>query len=158
MWFSRKALIRFCRDLLILDPRSVLFKTKPLSLSELFLRLSAHSGTVCQVYHYLFLTFILIHSIYLHDNVDPSNILLWIYSGIYMPKFMQASQNTLDKKCVAYYWICHKCVSYQKTQTLSLLLCISPHDWWWHQHRVTSAVYAAAIAVLYYCDMTWTKI
>ena len=118
-------------------------------LANYFLRLSAHSGTVCQVYHYLFLTFILIHSIYLHDNVDPSNILLWIYSSIYMPKFMQASQNTLDKKCVAYYWICHKCVSYQKTQTLSLLLCISPYDWWWHCSTVSLLLYPLLLLQCY---------
>ena len=42
-------------------------------------------------------------SIDLPNNVDPSNILLCIYSSTYMPKFMQESQNTLGKKFVAYY-------------------------------------------------------
>ena len=89
------------------------------------------------------------NSIYLHDNVDPSNILLWIYCSIYMPKFIQASQNTLDKKCVAYYWICHKFVSYQKTQTLSLLLCISPYDWWWHYSTVSLLLYPLLLLQCY---------
>ena len=147
--FLEKPSLDFAETYLFLILEVCSLKRNHFHLANYFLRLSAHSGTVCQVYHYLFLTFILIHSIYLHDNVDPSNILLWIYCSIYMPKSIQASQNTLDKKYVAHYWIFHKCVSYHKTQTLSLLLCISSYDWWWHCSTMSLLLYPLLILQCY---------